>query len=158
VEGGTPMRHYNLENWKNYLAEDISNTEKDLMEEHMAGCDKCTDLYLQALESSEHMLAAPEFLTDKIMDSINTPITYKLPLPKKNASLGMFMRYAVAACISMLLWQLGVFPEFGQKMSEVENFTQQKTVFNEVLKNDLKNELSRYLNIAINKMDLKGDN
>lgn len=103
------MKHYCREEWNSYIEDKYSEDEKYSMENHLADCETCINLYIDLLEEREsfNKTVIPLDLTANIMHDIEKKLL------KKNNYISnkkkIFIYYTAAACITLFLISSGAF-------------------------------------------------
>lgn len=116
------MSHIKYEQWVAYVVDDVDEATRQAYEQHLSACDKCLDLYMQAIESNDDTLPklADDF-TDKVMESVKEHKKLKQneqktqPIYQKS-----FFHYVVAAAMTLILMSSGIFGQLTQVASNIE--------------------------------------
>ncbi|MBS4209562.1 hypothetical protein [Bacillus sp. FJAT-50079] len=114
------MKHMTLDNWLQYVQDNLDEQTRVEYENHLYSCDDCLELYLQAVEVNEAQmpsLPAPTDFTDAIMKQIDPPAKKKKPEIRRKQT---FIHYALAAAMTLLLMSTGVFSQLMNVASEFE--------------------------------------
>jgi len=156
------MRHYSISRWKDYANGITTGLEKVLMEEHLAHCSECLEMYLEALESSDLLRPAPEEITDRIMAAVSMTESYQNNCKKdcnkvKKRKIRDISRFAVAASIALILWQFGVFGQLSMKVSEVDELLLSRREPEIVLTSGFGDKMINRLNSFFDTISEKGD-
>jgi anti-sigma factor RsiW len=123
------MKHFNYDEWLEYVKNEISEKTREEFESHLYTCDQCLEHYLQALavhESSLPVLSNESSFTDKVMDEVSKQTFYdKKPAAPKPKSKKPFYQqvafhYFLAAAATLLLMFTGVFQSLATYASAVE--------------------------------------
>ncbi|MBO0992506.1 anti-sigma factor family protein [Bacillus sp. SD088] len=122
------MNHYSVENWLQYVRDELEEETRTQYENHLYHCDHCLELYLQAVETNDAQeldLSETENFTDSIMEQI---AEIKNPVQcgqKKKRMLHLrkqtFIHYTVAVAMTMILMSTGVFSQLMRMASTVES-------------------------------------
>ena len=123
------MKHYNSEEWKLFAVEAIDEAKRTVMEEHLYQCDECMECYLSIIDASTDTivdsLISPDF-TDNIMKLIEVEkvkekeglhgLTIKEKQVKNNkiSRNSILKYYTIAACITIVLFHMGIFDLIGE--------------------------------------------
>lgn len=81
------MSHYTKKEWLAYIRDELQASERDRYEDHLYHCDQCLQVYMACVEEQTDIMPKPN------------------PQPSRN----MFIPYAIAASITLILTSTGVF-------------------------------------------------
>jgi len=129
------MGHYTFDEWMQYVKDELNESARVELEDHLYSCDYCLELYLQAIadyESSLPLLTDEQGFTDHIMAAL--PKTepalpsqiIKLEIgPKKARKTKRFYKQAVfhyllAAAATLLLTFTGAFQSIAKYANSFE--------------------------------------
>ncbi|GIN58463.1 hypothetical protein [Lederbergia ruris] len=122
------MNHYSVENWLQYVRDELKEETRIQYENHLYHCDHCLELYLQAVESNDAQeldLSKQENFTDLIMEQIHEMEKPIQPEEKKSRILHSrkqtFIHYAIAVAMTMIFMSTGVFTQLMKMTDTVEN-------------------------------------
>ena len=115
MEGGIHVRHYSSSEWLDYARHKVGSLEGSLMERHLAGCDKCATMYVNALEESLQMVDAPAGLGRTVMSAVEQCINER-PGRSSQSRVKMLLRYTIAASFALILWQYGIFGDLSRNI------------------------------------------
>ena len=106
--------HYSYELWLKYVNNDLNETERILLEDHLYTCDQCLDLYIDAVEKQEEILPSisnEKAFMDEIMWKIASETKEMLPneKPKRSFYQSSIFHYAIAASLTLILMTTGFF-------------------------------------------------
>lgn len=114
------MSHLNYEKWVAYVNDEVDEADRQTYEEHVFTCDKCLDLYMQAVESQVDRL--PE-LADDFTEQV---VQHVFPVQSERKAKSIFKRsffhYVIAAAMTLILMSSGL---FGQLTQVASNFEEQ---------------------------------
>jgi len=121
------MSHYQMEQWKAYVNDDLDEKVREVYEEHLYSCDQCLDLYFQVVaEQEEHLpvLSNEADFTNMIMARIEEgnkserqqSKVKKVPLYQK-----AIFHYTLAASMTILLMTTGVFQSITSYVGSIQN-------------------------------------
>ncbi len=105
------MRHFDINQWKSYMAQSLDKSQEQQMEQHLLHCDECLQTYISAVEESQQKLAAvgdSQNLTNRIISRIAEDTAAEKNV-KKVVRPGMLAYYSAAACITLCLTFTGGF-------------------------------------------------
>lgn len=101
-------RHRNLD-WQKYINDEVGN--RDDYELALAGCVDCLHEYIHAIQQA---LEAPD-------PDFPSAVMAKIPRPGRFSSLKPILHYAVAACLTLILVELGAFDWLAAGASELDS-------------------------------------
>ncbi|WML37928.1 hypothetical protein RCG19_11780 [Neobacillus sp. OS1-2] len=67
------MKHYSYDEWMQYVKDEIKDTDREQLENHLYTCDQCLEDYLQAItanETSLPVLSSENSFTDQVMAKV----------------------------------------------------------------------------------------
>ncbi|MBO0959304.1 hypothetical protein J1P26_06120 [Neobacillus sp. MM2021_6] len=67
------MKHYSYDEWMQYVKDEINDTDREQLENHLYTCDQCLEDYLQAItanETSLPVLSSESSFTDQVMAKV----------------------------------------------------------------------------------------
>ncbi|WP_066249838.1 anti-sigma factor family protein [Neobacillus drentensis] len=128
------MKHYTYDEWLQYVKDEISEKDKQELEDHLYTCDQCLTHYLLAIEANETSLPIlsdiSEF-TDSVMAEISkqkivVPDTKtKTEIKKKPFYQQAVFHYLLAAAATILLTFTGAFQSLATYANSLESPQQQ---------------------------------
>jgi hypothetical protein len=151
LEGGRFfMKHYNYDEWLEYVKNEVNEKTRVELENHLYTCDECLDHYLQAMaanESSLPILANESTFTDVVMAEVtkkkdmvpdtvrnlntmsmvslvpDTPLLAKVNKQSNKKSLYQQagFHYLLAAAATMLLMFSGAFQSLATYANSLES-------------------------------------
>lgn len=122
------MNHYSVENWLQYVRDELEEETRTQYEDHLYHCDHCLALYLQAVEindAQELELSETKNFADSIMEQI-AEIKHPVQCEQKkkqrlHSRKQTFIHYTVAVAMMMILMSTGVFSQLMRMASTVES-------------------------------------
>lgn len=133
------MKHYNYDEWLQYVRNESSEKTREELESHLYTCDQCLDLYLQAMatnESSLPILSNDVSFTELVMGEVSKIETVvpdtslevkvnhrqmKTANFKKPFYQQVVFHYLLAAVATILLTFSGVFHSLATYTGTVES-------------------------------------
>jgi hypothetical protein len=117
------MKHFTIDEWLQYVRNEINENLRDEFEEHLYTCDQCLDYYLQAVEENESsfpILSSEGSFTDLVMGEVTKTKQLKVAAsnksksqPKTNAKKPFYQQavfhYLLAAVATLMLTFTGAF-------------------------------------------------
>jgi hypothetical protein len=134
------MSHYTLEQWKRYVEDDITFEDRDFYESHLSSCESCLQLYMQSLDAaagSYPVVVDQTAFADSVMEairahSVELPQVQLQPVAHPNPNSERFKRanwlrhplfhYTVAAAITLVLMNSGVFQSIAERFGTADLF------------------------------------
>ncbi|EKN71531.1 hypothetical protein BABA_00815 [Neobacillus bataviensis LMG 21833] len=122
------MKHYSYDEWMQYVKDEINDTDREQLENHLYTCDKCLENYLEAVSANETSLPAlsnESSFTDQVMamlvpsvvpDTINNTVDGKKPFYQQ-----VVFHYFLAAVATILLMFSGAFQSLATYASSLES-------------------------------------
>lgn len=83
------MKHFTIDEWLQYVRNEINENLRDEFEEHLYTCDQCLDYYLQAVEENESsfpIISSQGNFTDLVMGEVTKAKQLKVVASKKSKS------------------------------------------------------------------------
>ncbi|WP_042455838.1 anti-sigma factor family protein [Neobacillus dielmonensis] len=128
------MRHYTVDEWVQYVKNELRESDRMELEDHLYTCDQCLELYLQAIadhESSLPILADENGFTDLIMAALpktmpeNSQYSKMSQKQVDNRKTKRFYQqagfhYFLAAAATILLTFTGAFQSLAKYASSFE--------------------------------------
>jgi hypothetical protein len=118
------MKHYSYKEWQQYVMNEMSDSYREKLEDHLYSCDQCLELYSQAVTANETSLPTlPDeaHFTDHVMKMV--PVTNsnvsKVETASKVPDTRLF-HYLLAAAATLLLMFTGVFQSLASYTSAFE--------------------------------------
>ncbi|MGE5329558.1 MAG: hypothetical protein ACM3KR_08630 [Deltaproteobacteria bacterium] len=142
------MNHFDSNEWKKYINEQLEEEMKKQMEEHLATCDLCLELYVMLCEeqcNDSGLIRVQADFSDKVLGEIKS-IKRKDTGRKKE-----IVNYVIAASLTLFITASGTFQTLYQKtkqaVSSVPNigFTEKLFIngWSENLTNGTKNIINK---------------
>ena len=142
------MRHYSKQEWQIYIQGRCGDFECALLEKHLEVCSECAEVYADTLEEIGVNKPSDAF-TDNVMEIIKREsLAGQQPLRR-----GMLLRYVAAACLTMTLWQFGIFDAFASGANTFTLNTTGSPVVRNVLMGGYIQGLSDSLNSLLDKVN-----
>ncbi|MDR6120506.1 anti-sigma factor RsiW [Bacillus sp. SLBN-46] len=125
------MKHYTYDEWLQYVRNEITDKNREELENHLYTCDQCLEVYLQAVtanESSLPILSNETSFTDAVMAEVSkkqgvVPDT-KLEEQKSNKKTPFYKQaafhYLLAAAATILLTFTGAFQSLATYANSLE--------------------------------------
>lgn len=109
------MKHYSNEELASYKAGKLSGKESDILEEHLAKCDACCEMFLSMIHDEEIRQAQSKISLDfstKVLRQVKKQRKVE-PMCKKKAESprkrNLFMYYIAASIVTFMLMNFGMF-------------------------------------------------
>jgi len=109
------MTHFDRTMWTLFTQDKIDKKTYDEMMQHLECCTQCLETYMSTVEdtcrASAEILISPEF-TDTVMSKVETRAVKSYPVNKPvkvSKPPNVFVYYAAAACITLILSFSGAF-------------------------------------------------
>ena len=106
------MEHYSKEQWMDYCKDALDRDTREVMEEHLAECNSCLEIYMTALEETMTDNVSdliPSGFVDEVMNQIATEKNKNSSTNAGRLSGRTFANYAVAAGLTIVLTFSGFF-------------------------------------------------
>lgn len=121
------MIHYSEKEWLTYINDEIPETMRQELEDHLFSCDHCLETYMKLVESEANQL--PECKGgDHFTDQILTQLPLQKVKQKRAFSQHPLFHYGVAAAVTFVLMSTGVFQGLTGFVSTVETTGPEKSV------------------------------
>lgn len=141
---GKASGHLMIEQWRRYIHDEMTLTEREKADQELAVCEDCMQLLMMALEESAHAgepslpeMEMPDMarIEDRVIaellatapaqakDSLRVPIeTAPVRRPKRRGSWLQHpaAHYTIAASITLLLMATGALTGFSEKLQQLE--------------------------------------
>ncbi|MGM0854923.1 MAG: hypothetical protein ACQEWI_20330 [Bacillota bacterium] len=117
------MSHIALEEWKNYVRDEMDDNKRTEYEEHLYCCDQCMSLYMEAIETVQDELPSiegPSLFTDEVMERIPVERNPVMKPVKKQWYEGKVFHYVLATAMTLILMASGIFGELSKITTEFE--------------------------------------
>lgn len=94
------MDHYSLEEWLEYVKNELGEKERVIYEDHLYTCDQCLEVYLEAMDKAEHSFPSMprEDGNDKEAPLLNASAKQK-PGSTKKTCLSDVIQLLLPACL-----------------------------------------------------------
>lgn len=152
------MRHYDSKAWKAYVEGNVGDLDKSLMEQHMLLCEQCMEEYINTIEASGRVEAAPDGLADNVMAAVGQKADIAAKKTRYTSYFNPFLRYAAAASIAMLLWKFGIFTSLGTGISKMDKTPERDSVFGTAFIGGFGDKMVDGINNMFDNLTLKGEN
>jgi predicted anti-sigma-YlaC factor YlaD len=106
--------HYSIDHWMKYVKDELNETERVVLEDHLYTCDQCLELYIDAVDKQEEILPSisdeAAFMND-IMKKISNEnmVIEKVTEKKRPFYQSSIFHYAIAASLTLILMSAGFF-------------------------------------------------
>ncbi|MGM0829387.1 MAG: hypothetical protein ACQEU4_14300 [Bacillota bacterium] len=117
------MSHIALEEWKNYVRDEMNDIKRSEYEEHLYSCDQCMSLYMEAIESVQDELPSiegPSLYTDEVMERIPVEMNPVVKKVKKQWYEEKVFHYVLATAMTLILMASGIFGELVKITTDFE--------------------------------------
>lgn len=108
------MGHYSEEEWLRYKKRELAATVCREMEEHLASCEQCLQVFLSLLDQAE-IEAKGKLLSPGFTAEVLKKVGMRGKRTAKEKLADTFIYYAAAACLTLILVSSGVFHSFVEK-------------------------------------------
>jgi anti-sigma factor RsiW len=104
------MKHYPDNEWMLYIKDQLPQSSREKMEEHLLTCDACLALYMEQVELAEFPAALPEsILGAGLVNQVMHRVTSDERRRRTSSFRRRLLHYAVAAAVTFLLMASGIF-------------------------------------------------
>jgi hypothetical protein len=117
------MKHISYEEWMKYVKNELTDTVREVYDDHLYSCDQCLEPYLQAVDEYESelpVLSNEDEFTDLIMAQVKKAAKHEpevsTPFYQKT-----FFHYAIAAAMTILFMSSGVFQSITKYVYTVQS-------------------------------------
>ncbi|MBU8906410.1 anti-sigma factor family protein [Desertibacillus haloalkaliphilus] len=114
------MTHYPIEKWKAYVNDELTEYEREEVEQHLYSCDRCLELYMAVIEQEGEDMPVVEderAFTEAVLQE--TTVTVKKQR-KPSIQKKTVIHYVIAASMTLTLMTTGFFEGGIQMVSSVE--------------------------------------
>lgn len=106
--------HYSKDHWMKYVKDELNDTERILLEDHLYTCDQCLELYIDAVDTQEEILPSisdeAAFMNDIMKKISNENMEIEKVIEKKRPFYqSSIFHYAIAASLTLILMSAGFF-------------------------------------------------
>ncbi len=133
------MKHFQEDKWLEYKNENLKESERIEMEDHLYNCDKCMEIFLSTIEEEE-ITGAGAYIsidfTENIMRKVAKAVLTK-ERKKKRLINDFFLYYAAVASVAIILTAGGLFgkmvetvPKISLSIDKEENQIKPETIYN----------------------------
>lgn len=115
--GGFQMNCHRDEQLRQYIEEQCTAEEQQLIEEHLYSCDSCLENYMNILDEQANMMPAildSAHFTDQVFENIRS----RKQIEEKRSGTNPLIHYFVAAGFTLLLMFSGAFNGLTNWISE----------------------------------------
>ena len=130
------MRHYPIEEWQLFVQGNLSDSQLILMEDHLAGCDCCREVFLSLIDEAAvgqaEKTLSPNFST-QVMQAAGVETVGQKAAPaasrKKKISAARkknFFDFAMAAAVTLLFVGSGYFQLVIDRVPEVAAYSSEQ--------------------------------
>ncbi|MBP1153229.1 MULTISPECIES: zf-HC2 domain-containing protein [unclassified Paenibacillus] len=148
------MNHRRTETWLQYVRDELTSAERATCEAHLDSCDACFELCMQCLEQAGDLLPElenqeafseavmirleQELPPTRLVDMVPEQSKRKLRIPWIQHP---FFHYAVAAAITLILMNTGVFQTLTQQIERFDTAAGKKVEAEAVLHGSVSEKL-----------------
>jgi anti-sigma factor RsiW len=120
------VRHYRDEEWLMYVKDELAESTREELEDHLYSCDQCLEIYMNLVEAQVEEL--PDIENDHFTDEVAMKLTLKKERQKKSILQSPIFHYGIAAVVTLTLMSTGVFQSMTGIVGTVEasSFSKQK--------------------------------
>ena len=106
--------HYSRDHWMKYVKDELSETERIMLEDHLYTCDQCLELYIDVVDKQEEILPSisdeTAFMNDIMKQIFNeNMVIEKVGDKKRPFYQSSIFHYAIAASLTLILMSAGFF-------------------------------------------------
>ncbi|WP_312096049.1 hypothetical protein [Niallia sp.] len=105
--------HYSRDHWMKYVKDELNETERIVLEDHLYTCDQCLELYIDAVDKQEEILPSisdeAAFMNDIMKKISNDMVIENVGEKKRPFYQSSIFHYAIAASLTLLLMSAGFF-------------------------------------------------
>ncbi|MEH7382737.1 hypothetical protein V7138_19900 [Bacillus sp. JJ1533] len=120
------MRHFSNEEWLLYIKDELEESKREELENHLFSCDQCLEIYMELIEVQAEEV--PNLENDSFTDEVVTKLPEKKGKQGKRFLQSPIFHYGVAAAVTLTLMSTGVFQSMTGILGTVEasSFSEQK--------------------------------
>lgn len=132
------MQHYRKEEWQLFVQGTMDDSQLILMEDHLAGCDRCREIFLSLIDAAAVYQAEKTLstsFTDRVIQSagvqtVGQVLTSAGDSGKKISAARKknFFDFAMAAAVTLLFVGSGYFQFVIDRVPEVAAYSSEKRV------------------------------
>lgn len=104
------MKHFDNVQWKAYMLNQVSEKQREEMEDHLLECADCMQVYFSIAE---------ENLPSEAVISINSSVMNQIQQDRHNSRLKIFKYYVAAASVTIFLTATGSFDYFTKSVPKM---------------------------------------
>ena len=120
------MRHYKDEEWLLYMKDELAESRRGEIEDHLYSCDQCLEIYMKLVEDQAREL--PDLENIHFTDEVVMKLPVNKEIQKKSILQSPIFHYGVAAVVTLSLMSTGVFQSMTGIVGTVEasSFSKQR--------------------------------
>jgi anti-sigma factor RsiW len=124
--GGFFLNHYNREQWKRYVKEELEEQEREAVENHLYACDSCLQVYMEVVEAVEIGIPVIEDsigFAESMMQTLeisDTTVNEGKRNPPAKFYEKVWFHYGIAAAATIILMFTGVFQQLSGVVTAIE--------------------------------------
>lgn len=109
------MKHFSEDEWLTYIQDELSDSKREELEDHLFTCDQCMDVYMKLIDTQA------DLLPDLDDTSFTAEVMARLPQKRKRTIYQHpLFHYGIAAIITITLMTTGVFQSITGIVATVE--------------------------------------
>ena len=120
------MRHYRDEEWLMYMKDELAESRRGELEDHLYSCDQCLEIYMKLVE--DQAVELPDLENIHFTDEVVMKLPVNKEKQKKSILQSPIFHYGVAAVVTLSLMSTGVFQSMTGIVGTVEasSFSKQR--------------------------------
>ncbi|MCH1624657.1 anti-sigma factor family protein [Ferdinandcohnia quinoae] len=111
------MKHFSEDDWLTYIKDELSESKREELEDHLFSCDQCMDVYIKLIDTQAEQL--PDLDDSSFTDEVMAKLPQK-KARKRTVYQHPLFHYGVAAIITITLMTTGVFQSITGIVATVE--------------------------------------
>lgn len=120
------MRHYRDEEWLMYMKDELAESRRGELEDHLYSCDQCLEIYMKLVK--DQAVELPDLENIHFTDEVVMKLPVNKEKQKKSILQSPIFHYGVAAVVTLSLMSTGVFQSMTGIVGTVEasSFSKQR--------------------------------
>jgi len=120
------VRHYRDEEWLMYMKDELAESRRGELEDHLYSCDQCLEIYMKLVE--DQAVELPDLENIHFTDEVVMKLPVNKEKQKKSILQSPIFHYGVAAVVTLSLMSTGVFQSMTGIVGTVEasSFSKQR--------------------------------
>jgi len=120
------VRHYRDEEWLMYMKDELAESRRGELEDHLYSCDQCLEIYMKLVK--DQAVELPDLENIHFTDEVVMKLPVNKEKQKKSILQSPIFHYGVAAVVTLSLMSTGVFQSMTGIVGTVEasSFSKQR--------------------------------